>query len=61
MCQRVADLWDAPVAEVTVDGGIFHHGDQEMTFKELAANSDLRNHGSTRRITGRVSGCTSWT
>jgi len=40
MRQRAADLWEVPAGEVTAEAGIFHHGERQISFKELAAELD---------------------
>jgi xanthine dehydrogenase molybdenum-binding subunit len=40
MCQRAADLWEVPAGEVTAEAGVFRHGEQQISFKELAAELD---------------------
>ncbi len=40
MRQRAADLWDVPGDAVTVEGGVFRHGERAISFKELAAELD---------------------
>ena len=40
MAARAANLWEVDPAEVKVEGDVYSHGDQKLTFAELAAKLD---------------------
>jgi CO/xanthine dehydrogenase Mo-binding subunit len=36
MCLRAGLVWDVPAAEVSFEGGVFHHGTKKISFRALA-------------------------